>query len=108
MLDFLSKNYNYNTFGIGVLDSNISNFTYELRFSNSPRFREQGLNWENWKTENIFPTYEKLGPRDKSSNFGGEPGKISFKEIIFILLKNLLLSVIRLLYRRIFKSSESD
>ena len=74
MLDFLKKDYVKNMFGIGILEENVSNFTYELRFSNTPRFREPLLNWNDWKTDKIFTQYEKLGARDDSSNYGGEPG----------------------------------
>lgn len=74
MIDYLSQDYNYHLFGIGILDDSVNNFAYELRFSNSPRFKEELLDWRDWQTENIFPRYEKLGPRDKSSQFGGEPG----------------------------------
>ena len=101
MLDFMASDYTKHTFAIGVLNESINNFTYELRFSNSPRSKDNFIKWKDWHTEVffkdfncynpiilnlfiyiffffqikfIFPSLEPMGPRDKSSHFGGTPG----------------------------------
>jgi hypothetical protein len=54
MLNYLASNYTFNMFGIGILNESISNFTYELRFSNSPRSKDDVLEWKDWHTEVFF------------------------------------------------------
>ena len=76
MLEFLGNDTANNTFGIGVLSDSITNFTYELRFSNSPRSKDDFVDWKDWHTEFIFPSLEPMGPREKLSEYGGTPGKI--------------------------------
>ena len=74
LVDYLGQDYTYHMFGIGILNDSIQNFTYELRFSNSPRHQNDLIEWKDWHTEFIFPPYEPLGPRDRISQFGGSPG----------------------------------
>ena len=76
MLEYLAADYNYHMFGIGVLNESLTNFTYALRFSHSPRHKNDLIQWDDWKTKSIFPTFDTLGPRDKTCNFGGSPGKL--------------------------------
>jgi len=72
---YLSKNQQYHLFGIGFLNDSITNFTYEIRFPNSPRSQNVQIGeWKDWKTELIFPKMDTLGPREKNFDYGGEPG----------------------------------
>lgn len=75
MINYLSEESTYRLFGIGVLDDRLENFTYELSFPNSPRYKDPVNEWKDWTTYQIFPSYEILGPRDKASKHGGAPGK---------------------------------
>lgn len=74
MVEYLCSDLTYHLFGIGVLDDRFENFTYQLRFPHSPRYQDPVNEWKEWKTHQIFPKFETLGPRDKSSKYGGAPG----------------------------------
>lgn len=100
MIEFLTQDQTYNLFGIGFLNDDVKNITYELRFPNSPRYSDPVSEWKEWKTHQIFPKFETLGPRDKEYKHGGQPGiykiffikiKIIFEE--FLIFKDIILKM---------------
>lgn len=57
------------------------NIAYKLRFSYSPRNAGKQKSYLNpykgdtsWKTDFMFPMFQKVGPREKDSKCGGDPG----------------------------------
>lgn len=74
MLDYLKEEFKFKFFGVAILNESISNFTYELRFSYSPRNEDIRINWKDWKVDFIHPYIPFVGPRAKQFNTGGEPG----------------------------------
>ena len=46
-------------------ETNLSNFTYALRF----------MSLIEWGTSGLAPRFEDVGPRNASSQYGGAPGK---------------------------------
>ncbi|CAF1092644.1 unnamed protein product, partial [Brachionus calyciflorus] len=74
MLEYLSLDSTYHLFGISFLNDDVNNFTYELHFPNSPRYQDPINEWKEWKTHQLFPSFETLGPRDNTSKHGGAPG----------------------------------
>lgn len=91
MVQYLAKDFNYKLFGVAVLNDSVKNFTYKLRFSYSPRNEDRKTDWQDWKTNLIWPIFPVLGPRSKHDNNGGEPGLfLNSTNIIFNLSNNYL------------------
>ena len=74
MLEYLATDFEYKVFGVSVLNESISNFTYKLRFSYSPRNDDRETDWQDWKTNLLSPVFPALGPRAKQIYSGGDPG----------------------------------
>ena len=78
MINYLKKDFEYKVFGVSILNESISNFTYKLRFPNTPRNEDRNTDWSNWKTNLLSPIFPQLGPRSKMHYTGGDPGNKFF------------------------------
>jgi hypothetical protein len=60
----------------------IENITYKIRFPSLPRQLNKNskkfrfLGDKNWQTQFMFPIFQTIGPREKGSTHGKDPGKI--------------------------------
>jgi ATP-binding cassette subfamily A (ABC1) protein 3 len=103
MLSYLTdplKSYN-RLGGASFTNLDPKNVTYELRFSSSPRNSKQfGLFKTDldWKTNLIYSLFPILGPRDKKSTEGGDPGY--FREGFVVVQKAIDFALISVLSNR--------
>ena len=82
--------------GVSFLNQNATNFEYKLRFSSSPRnSNETGLFKKDydWKTNLLYSLFPVIGPREKGSVEGGDPGY--YREGFLQLQKAIDLNLIK-------------
>ena len=51
MIAYMSQDYASKVFAVEILNDNVKNFTYKLRFPHSPRNTDQSTDWTDWKTK---------------------------------------------------------
>eukprot|EP00914_Ancora_sagittata_P026115 GHVO01051518.1.p1 GENE.GHVO01051518.1~~GHVO01051518.1.p1 ORF type:complete len:373 (-),score=36.81 GHVO01051518.1:66-1184(-) len=83
------------------VDPASDHFSYSIRLTSSPRNKPDlpfGFNFQeksNWKTREMFPVLQKIGPRQEKNLYGGEPGYM--REGFLTLQHHIDIALMRLL-----------